>query len=213
MLAPRKILWSTPDAAIDVIHTVLKLNHSDTVVDLGCGDGRVLLRWAELYSRSMKMPPTSEAFACDERVAEYKAQEVTGPTFVGIDIDPERITSAERALADAVEIHCIDASVTVKFYCANAIDCLHLWRDVATILYVYLTPRGMRKLGLLLQDRDRNARVVQSRIGNSPLSTTSHLTIVSYMNTLSNAQLIQRERIAVPHQPDTAWPLYFYKAP
>ena len=40
MLAPRKTLWSTPDAVIDKAIEVVShpLTESDCVLDIGCGD-------------------------------------------------------------------------------------------------------------------------------------------------------------------------------
>ena len=42
MLAPRKKLWSTPDAAFHMIAELLELSEEDTVIDIGCGTANVL---------------------------------------------------------------------------------------------------------------------------------------------------------------------------
>ena len=62
MLAPRKKLWSTPIGAVDhaIIWTQGDLKPNDSICDIGCGDGRIILRWAELYSQS-KMDQSSNA--------------------------------------------------------------------------------------------------------------------------------------------------------
>ena len=39
MIAPRKKLWSTPLAAVDVAIDFLKPTPEDVVFDVGCGDG------------------------------------------------------------------------------------------------------------------------------------------------------------------------------
>lgn len=44
MLAPRRKLWSTPEPAIDIALDFANLTVDDAVYDVGCGDGRVLIR-------------------------------------------------------------------------------------------------------------------------------------------------------------------------
>ena len=197
MLAPRKVLWSTPDAAVRRAFELVPLCEADTVVDIGCGEGRVLLEWAKLVCNN-----NSDATSKSRSI-----------NFVGIDTDPERIQVANRAWQEAVKAEQIgggagdtspadtSGSSGIKvmayhqFHCANAITNLSLWKS-ATVLYVYLTPRGMRQLRPLL-DQCSQLRYV-----------------VSYMNALPDAAALleqHRERIRVPHQPDAAWPLYVYK--
>jgi predicted RNA methylase len=48
MLAPRKKLWSSPKEVIDAAIDLLALTDADTCFDIGCGDGRFLMRSAEL---------------------------------------------------------------------------------------------------------------------------------------------------------------------
>jgi 16S rRNA A1518/A1519 N6-dimethyltransferase RsmA/KsgA/DIM1 with predicted DNA glycosylase/AP lyase activity len=48
MLAPRKKLWSSPREVIDTAIELLALGPDDTCFDIGCGDGRFLLRAAEI---------------------------------------------------------------------------------------------------------------------------------------------------------------------
>lgn len=38
MLAPRKTLWSTPDAVVKRVVEIASVNGHDCVVDVGCGD-------------------------------------------------------------------------------------------------------------------------------------------------------------------------------
>jgi len=181
MLAPRKVLWSTPSSAVQKAFEVVPLSESDVIVDLGCGDGRVLLEWAKLYSRQKAQSSTST-----------KSTKSEDPTFIGIDTDRERIDAAIITWKEALKLDQIDATTSGEFRCANAlVD--GLWKDSATIIFLYLTPRGMRKLRPIM-DECSNLRYV-----------------VSYMNVLPDAKLLKCERIAVPHQPDSAWPLYIYQ--
>ena len=50
MLAPRKTLWSTPAEAIERAIELLNISADDVVFDVGCGDGRFLIRCHELTS-------------------------------------------------------------------------------------------------------------------------------------------------------------------
>lgn len=208
MLAPRKVLWTTPDSAIDRIFELVPLHACDTVVDLGCGDGRVLLRWAELYTESHRArlleddgQPRSDNDG-DNDGDTLGASRL--PTFVGIDVDPGRIQTAKSAWLNAVSTHRIAARIPYQFHCANAVEELDLWRDAATVLYVYLTPRGMRQLRPLLDHRGGDD-------GQENPSLSTSLQVLSYMNPLPDATLVRRESVLVPHHPDAAWPLYFYE--
>lgn len=63
----------TPDDAIEALLSWIPLSDGDRLYDLGCGDGRLLLRAAQRY----------------------------GLTGVGIDIDPAQIAIAQRAAQQA----------------------------------------------------------------------------------------------------------------
>ena len=197
MLAPRKVLWSTPEEAVRRASELVPLSDSDTVVDVGCGDGRVLLEWAKLhYALSSSAAEGNETA---ESASSSEPRRLT--TFVGIDTDPERIQTAERAWQKAVQAGQIDPmKVSSQFHCANAISTegCSLWVKTANVLYLYLTPHGLRRLRPLLDDCP-NVR-----------------NVVSYMNPLPDvptavAEPPRRKRITVPHQPEAAWPLYVYK--
>jgi SAM-dependent methyltransferase len=47
LLAPRKKLWSTPDAAVDAAIKLLSPSKEDVVYDIGCGDARFLVTCAQ----------------------------------------------------------------------------------------------------------------------------------------------------------------------
>lgn len=69
MLAPRKKLHSTPIDCVNEALNLLELGESDTLCDVGCGDGRVVVAAA-----------TARRCRC-----------------IGIDINPERCVCAEGA--------------------------------------------------------------------------------------------------------------------
>ena len=74
MLAPRKKLWSTPMEVVDQAIDLLEIGASDTVVDIGAGDGRFMVR-------------------CAERTETSK--------IIGVEIDEERGAEAATKIADA----------------------------------------------------------------------------------------------------------------
>ena len=190
MLAPRKILWSSPSSAVQRAYTVSPLSESDVVVDIGCGDGKVLLQWAILYSANQN----PDENCCATATATAPDTTPKGPSFIGIDMDSVRIQTAEYSWKEAMLARQIDSRISSQFHCANALAD-GFWKDSATVLYLYLTPRGMRQLRPVL-DECPKLRLV-----------------ISYMNTLADAKLLAREVISVPHQPDAAWPLYIYQLP
>ena len=71
MLAPRKTLWSTPVEVIDTVIASLKVQATDVVYDIGCGDGRFVLR----------------------------CHEATGARCIGVEIDDARADDAAAAVA------------------------------------------------------------------------------------------------------------------
>lgn len=204
MLAPRRVLWSTPSAAVQRAFEVVPLSESDVVVDIGCGDGRVLLEWAKLCCSVAQSDDEERGEAPDATTTSSTgtpSNRNNGLTFIGIDTDPERIQAAERAWEEAVLAEQIDPGISHRFHCANAVADPALWGS-ATVLYAYLTPRGMRRMRpLLLPSDDEDRRRCCPNLRRA----------VSYVNALPGADPLRRERIAVPHQPGAAWPLYVYR--
>ena len=87
MLAPRDKLWSTPETALEAMMRMTRVSSSDVVYDVGCGDGRMLIRAAQ-----------------------------EGAQAVGIEIDAKRARSARRKvdacgeeLAGRVRVQCRNA--------------------------------------------------------------------------------------------------------
>ena len=140
MLAPRKTLWSTPDSVIQRVIDCVDLHSRDKVCDIGCGDARVLLQWATVYS---------------QRISTCEAEEVQHqcfPEFLGIDVDPDRIEQANQKLRSAQATQLIDPRIRITFFCGNALDCPELLQNV-TVYYLYLIPRGLRNINPLLLER------------------------------------------------------------
>lgn len=73
MLAPRKTLHSTPLQAVREGLRMIQASKDDTLFDIGCGDGRVIV----------------------------EAASSIGCKCVGIDINPERVTEARAAIEAA----------------------------------------------------------------------------------------------------------------
>ena len=173
MLAPRKTLWSTPEPVITKAFEWIEpyIQDGTRICDIGCGDGRVILEWAQ---RCPSATPSAST---------------TTLSFIGIDIDAERIQQANQALAQARQEGRIAANVAVEFVCRNALEATDLLQNV-TILFLYLIPRGLRILQPILRDLP--------------------LHVVTYMSPLPGETFQRRELIPVPHQPGAAWPLYLY---
>ena len=47
MLAPRKKLWSAPKEVVRSAIKLLELDDNDILLDIGCGDGRVMIEAAQ----------------------------------------------------------------------------------------------------------------------------------------------------------------------
>jgi SAM-dependent methyltransferase len=179
MLAPRKKLWSTPIGAVDHALNWIKLKANDCVCDIGCGDGRILLQWATLYS--------TESSTRNNQVS-----------FLGIDIDAERIDACRKALEIARNNGSIPDNISVTFLCANALEDSPDLLQNANIFFLYLIPRGLKLIHpLLVQHKER--------IG------CHEMQIISFMNKIPGEKPVDRALVTVDHQPGAEWPLYFYK--
>jgi hypothetical protein len=246
MLAPRKTLWSTPDAVIDrVAEMVGTLSSTDKIVDLGCGDGKVLVRWAEIYSSNLqdmsynndvcdyessgvescstpKSGSDAEVKSLPERVinciSSKNSEETQHPAFVGIDIDPDRILKAQAAWDNAVHLsRSLLSDIPCEFHVANAVFDDEAWNHISTtILYVYLTPRGMKQLKRqILEKEGTNYSCAEQYIDpykhDHSFSRPQRRIIVSYMNPLPETKLLRKSFVSIPKQPDTAYPIYIYE--
>jgi hypothetical protein len=187
MLAPRKTLWSTPDAIIDKVIEWVPLE-GDTVCDIGCGDGRVILQWASAYSSGDRLGNSEAAM----------------PSFVGIDIDADRIKEAEGKLEQARADGRIDPRISISFNCANALEATHLF-PTASVFFLYLIPRGLRKIKPLLLQAQQDGDIT---VANG--QSYRQVRVITYMSPLPDETPTRHESISVPHQPGASWPLYLY---
>jgi hypothetical protein len=89
------------------------LSSSDKVLDIGCGDGRTIIRAAEM-----------------------------GASAVGYEINEDRATEAVANVAACAE----DIQQRVEVYALNCIEVIDTQlADGITFVFLYLTPRGLKK--------------------------------------------------------------------
>ena len=211
MLAPRKKLWSTPSSAIDIALEFAKLDSTDVVYDVGCGDGRVLIQMASL--------------SCCKH-------------FVGIEISQERADEAIINVQKAKQMNTISPDVTITIICANALDTTLIDYSKATVIFLYLVPRGLRLIKDIVwpeeseeptatQQDDTNYDTQQTVTTNSKTSTQSTTTseediitnttkqrrIITYMSPFENTTYLRKEYCKVEHQEGAAWPIFLYSFP
>ena len=174
MLAPRKKLWSSPSSAIDIALQFAKLDANDIVYDVGCGDGRVLIQMAALSilpddnasSSSANNGDKNDAVVLEESVEHTscsndadKSNKKHQPSqtkqqpqyqyhhckhFIGIEISAERAIDARRNVRTAYETELIPAHVVIEIICGNALDTTLIDYTKATVIFLYLVPRGLR---------------------------------------------------------------------
>lgn len=146
----------THESSIDVAINLLHLQPSDVLFDLGCGDGRMIIR---------------------------AASHVEGLRCVGIELDESLVargrdmaiakTSADKAaLTDRVEIRNGDVLAEMKMIGrpapppTNSADLLDKSKltllDDATAVFVYLLPQGLKKVKLLLEEAAKRRRLRES---------------------------------------------------
>ena len=111
------------------------------------------------------------------------------PSFVGIDIDADRIRQAQANVDEAKVQGLILHNLDISFQCMNALEATELIQS-ATVVFLYLIPRGLKLVAPLVQ----RARVV-----------------LTYMSPLPDRTFSHRELVPVPHQPGAAWPLHVYE--
>lgn len=130
MLAPRKKLWSTPAEAIQVAVTLLNIQHSDVVYDIGCGEGNFL-----------------------KRVIEFAKESDMSVDLRGVEIEDERAEQARQELLGLVN----DTNITVSVVTGNALEVDY---SDGTCFFMYLIPRGLRLILPCLSALPRPIRVV-----------------------------------------------------
>ena len=191
MLAPRKKLWSTPSNVLDVVCQWIQLKPGDVVCDIGCGDGRVLLHLAAHWTAAAK-------------------ESTTSVSFLGLDINPERVEEASVALSLAKKDGRIHPQLSVVFHCANAMEEVELYQN-ATHFFLYLIPRGLKIFKpMLLEVLKNKRRQQQSNDGDNNSGCMDFLTVLTYMSPLPGEKFNKKEVCQVEHQPGAAWPVFLY---
>ena len=175
MLAPRKKLWSTPSTAIDIALQFANLDVNDVVYDVGCGDGRVLIQMAAL---SVALPNDKRDLRHDEQssseqhnmMIDNKESQSSSSTsfanesnyshhckhFVGIEISSDRANEARQNIQNAYESNQIPKHVSIQIICCNALDTTLIDYTKATVIFLYLVPRGLRLIKDIVWPDEKN---------------------------------------------------------
>ena len=176
----------THESSIDVAIHLLQLQPSDLLFDLGCGDGRMIIR---------------------------AASRVDGLRCVGIELDESLVargrdmvvakTSADKAaLTDRVEIRNGDVLAEMKMIGQApppqpendkgvlAESNLTLLDD-ATAVFVYLLPQGLKKVKVLIEEAAKRRRL---RWGLSDAQQQPALRVCSYMFSIPDLAPVQVDR-------------------
>jgi hypothetical protein len=76
--------------------------------------------------------------------------------FIGIDISPERVTEARNNIQKARTSAHIPPHVSIEIICGNALDTDNVDIDYtyATVIFLYLVPRGLRLIKPLIWPKD-----------------------------------------------------------
>ena len=137
--------------------------------------------------------------------------------FVGIEISPERAEEARSNIWHAQSTSQIPSHVSIEIICANALDVDAIDYSKATVVFLYLVPRGLRLIKPIVWPQEE----VQD--GNDKLTIQSESTIlqqkrkqcrriITYMSPFENEECVRKEVCRVDHQVGAAWPVYLYHA-
>ena len=186
----------THESSIDVAINLLQLQPSDVLFDLGCGDGRMIIR---------------------------AASQVDGLRCVGIELDESLVargrdmaiakTSADKAaLTDRVEIRNGDVLAEMKMIGqpppqrndTDILDgCKLTLLDDATAVFVNLLPQGLKKVKVLLEESAKRRRL---RWGSTDAQQQHPaLRVASYMFSLPDLEPVQVDRSG-----KLSCPIYLY---
>ena len=230
MLAPRKKLWSTPSSAVDVaLDFASPLKQEDVVFDVGCGDGRVLIRMA---SRSVVPAAPVGGGGTDRDFSSHCADDArtTGRRkqdrhycrqFVGIEISEERAAEARRNVQAARETEEVPSHVQIDIICANALDTEAIDYSRATVIFLYLVPRGLRLIKPIVWPEVGGGGGGAGSADGAPPEGSSRMRnvdngkvkrrIITYMSPFEGVDRQRKECCEVDHQSGAAWPVYCYE--
>ncbi|KAI2510821.1 methyltransferase [Fragilaria crotonensis] len=195
MLAPRKILWSTPREVVPILVDWIPLEPNDVILDVGCGDAKVLLQWAMQVPSSLHLPSRQQQQQPQESNSTIK--------FLGIEIDEQRAAQAQENVENAYREGILDRDkVSIQIRCGNALHDASDWWVEATIVFMYLIPRGLRRIKPMLELSQQQKQHESTRHGR--------LVVVTYMSPLPDERHVAKRSCPVEHQPGAAWPLFLY---
>merc|ERR1711971_1368560 len=157
----------------------------DILYDVGCGDGRVLIEMAT-YSK----PVTSSESKTPAVESHRGDQSHHCKHFIGVEISQSRAEEAKQNVRNAKEI---PPHVQIEIICANALD---LDYSKATVIFLYLVPRGLRLIKPLVWPSCSTDKQINMR------------RIITYMAPFQNTPHVRKDYCTVGHQDGAAWPLY-----
>ena len=144
--------------------------------------------------------------------------------FIGIEISPERANEARSNIQHAQNTNQISSHVSIEIICANALDTDAIDYSRATVIFLYLVPRGLRLIKPIVwtkvEDDECNNNNNNSSNDDLQTSASSELRIqqsknkcrriITYMSPFEDEDYIGKELCHVDHQVGAAWPVYLY---
>ena len=138
--------------------------------------------------------------------------------FIGIEISPERAEEARSNIRHAQETNQIPSHVSIEIICANALDTDLIDYSRATVIFLYLVPRGLRLIKPIVWPKE------DAPVTNDDDQTTSQndsiirqksskcRRVITYMSPFEDEEYVRKELCNVDHQVGAAWPVYLYHA-
>jgi SAM-dependent methyltransferase len=196
MLAPRKVLHSTPSFVLSSAFELAGVSAADTVLDVGCGDGRALIAAAQL-----------------------------GAAGYGWEVNPERAAEAAAAVgSDARACSCVEIyegnilsgvepqlwplfEALIKGRAVHGTG-THAGTAGGLVIVLYLSPYGVRKLLPML----RPAIEARHAAGLGPIRVLSY--VYAFPEAAGGGLWSHMEKhwCADPDNPDRSFPLFFYRS-
>lgn len=147
--------------------------------------------------------------------------------FIGIEISPERAQEARSNIQHAQSTNQIPSHVTIQIICANALDTDTIDYSRATVIFLYLVPRGLRLIKPIVwpkeedeDERNNNNNNSSNHSEDLQTSASSEMRIqqnnnkcrriITYMSPFEDEDYIRKEFCHVDHQVGAAWPVYLY---
>lgn len=246
--------------AFDLFHHIissgllsfLRRLFDDAVYDIGCGDGRVLIEMAcrsipfiadaneDVDELSANCDYQTNSCNNNNHVDVDSIARMSSPNypsrhyckqFVGIEISSERANEARSNIQHAKKLNQIPSHVSIEIICANALDTNRIDYSRATVIFLYLVPRGLRLIKPIVwpteeeEEEEENynfqsqtqtteltsTQLHQQQIGNNKKPKGRRRVIISYMSPFEDEEYVRKEFCHVDHQVGSAWPVYLYR--